>query len=258
MPTDVRLFVRETGPRDAPAILFLHGSPLSGRMWLPQLERLAEFHCLAPDLPGHGQSAALPLTRPDMVQQLAALIRASTPEGKAHVVGLSFGGVVAQALMVAVPELVDHVILSGTATRMSRALVWMSMLNEPILRLLRPEQLAALVCLQFGISAQHRAALSDDFKAFSSKTLVHVMRTYLDIEMPALTRSPTLVAVGQKETFYAHRAARALSRGIPGARSVIIPGFGHVWNLEAPDLFAETVRAWVTDRPLPGEVKALA
>ena len=45
------LYLYEAGDATAPAILFLHGSPLSGRMWLPQLERLAEFHCLAPDLP---------------------------------------------------------------------------------------------------------------------------------------------------------------------------------------------------------------
>jgi hypothetical protein len=30
-----------------------------------------------------------------------------------------------------------------------------------------------------------------------------------------------------------------------------VPGVGHVWNLEAPDLFNETVRAWITDQPLP-------
>jgi len=195
---------------------------------------------------------------PGTVEQLVALIRASTPSGKAHVVGLSFGGVVAQALMVAAPDVVDHVVLSGTGTRMSRLLVSISMLNEPILRLLSPQQLAALVCLQFGIPARFRTQLGDDFRAFSSTTLVDVMRTYLDIEMPALTRSPTLVAVGQKETVYARAAARGLTRGIPGAKGIVVPACGHVWNLEAPDLFADTVRAWVADRPIPAQLKPLA
>ncbi len=157
----------------------------------------------------------------------------------------------------AAPDVVDHVILSGTATRMSKVLVWISMLNEPILRLLRPEQLAALVCLQFGIPAQYRAMMGNDFKAFSSRTLSRVMQTYLEIETPSATQSPTLVAVGQKETLYAKRAARTLSRSIPGARGVIVPGYGHVWNLESPDLFVETVRAWVTDRPLPNRLLRL-
>jgi len=246
-----KLFVHESGNPKNPTILFLHGSPLSGRMWQPQLENLDEFHCLAPDLPGHGRSATLPLSMADIVQRLSELIEGTSPNGKTHVVGLSFGGVVAQALMVAAPEQVDHVILSGTAARMSKLLVWMSMLNEPILRMLRPKQLAAVVCWQFGIPAKYRDQLSDDFAAFSAKTLTDVMTTYLDIEIPTKTKSPTLVAVGHKETIYAKSAGRLLTRTIPGAKGVIVPNCGHVWNLEAPVLFTDTVRAWVTDRELP-------
>jgi pimeloyl-ACP methyl ester carboxylesterase len=246
-----KLYVHESGDHDKPVIIFLHGSPLSGRMWQPQLEDLTEFHCLAPDLPGHGQSTSLPLNMPDIVQRLSSLVADSSPNGKAHIVGLSFGGVVAQALMVAHPDLVDHAILSGTAARMSKLLVWMSMLNEPILRMLNPKQLAAIVCWQFGIPAKFRDQLSDDFKAFSSKTLANVMKTYLDIEIPMKTKSPTLVAVGQKETIYAKSAARLLNRSIPGSNGVVVPNCGHVWNLEAPDLFNATVRAWITGRELP-------
>jgi pimeloyl-ACP methyl ester carboxylesterase len=220
-------------------------------MWQPQLERLSDFHCLAPDLPGHGKSASLPVVMHEIVRDLAALIREESPSQRASIVGLSFGGVVAQALMVGAPEVVDHVILTGTATRMSRLLVWISMLNEPVLRLLRPEQVAALVCLQFGIPSRFREAMSEDFRAFSPRTLSQVMRTYLEIESPTRTSSPTLVAVGAKETFYAKRAARALARTIPGAKGVVVPHCGHVWNLEAADLFCDTVRAWVADRPLP-------
>jgi pimeloyl-ACP methyl ester carboxylesterase len=51
----------------------------------------------------------------------------------------------------------------------------------------------------------------------------------------------------------AHRAARELRRRLP-AKAVMAPGVGHIWNLEAPDLFTETVRAWMRDRPLPKEL----
>ena len=51
----------------------------------------------------------------------------------------------------------------------------------------------------------------------------------------------------------ANRAARELSRTLP-AKAVMAPGVGHVWNLEAPDLFTDTVRAWMTDQPLPKEL----
>jgi pimeloyl-ACP methyl ester carboxylesterase len=248
----MKLHIYETGAASDPAILFLHASPLSGRMWQPQFEQLTGYQCLAPDLPGHGQSASVvPLVVRDTAQYLADVIRERTPNGKAHVVGLSFGGVIAQALMVVAPEVVDHAILSGTGMRMSKSLIAIERLNEPLLRLLRPEQLAALVALQFGIPSRYRDVLRDDFKAFSVDVFMQVLEAYPTIETPSSTASPTLVAVGQKETFIAKQIARRLSRAIPGARGVMIPKMGHVWNLQAPDLFTDTVRAWVTDHPLP-------
>jgi pimeloyl-ACP methyl ester carboxylesterase len=51
------IFYRETGPKDAPTILFLHGLPSSSRMFQPLLTRLAEnYHLVAPDYPGFGHS----------------------------------------------------------------------------------------------------------------------------------------------------------------------------------------------------------
>src|SRR5262245_32798053 len=55
------IFYREAGPRDAPALLLLHGLPSSSRMFEPLLTRLAaEFHMVAPDYPGFGHSEARP------------------------------------------------------------------------------------------------------------------------------------------------------------------------------------------------------
>jgi hypothetical protein len=45
---------------------------------------------------------------------------------------------------------------------------------------------------------------------------------------------------------------------ISGARGVIAPGMGHVWNLQAPDLFADMIRAWISDKPLPDQLASLA
>src|SRR5271155_3355382 len=51
------IFYREAGPKDAPAILLLHGLPSSSRMFEPLLTRLADrFHLIAPDYPGFGHS----------------------------------------------------------------------------------------------------------------------------------------------------------------------------------------------------------
>jgi pimeloyl-ACP methyl ester carboxylesterase len=51
------IFYREAGPRDAPAILLLHGFPSAGHMFRDLIPQLADrFHVIAPDLPGFGQS----------------------------------------------------------------------------------------------------------------------------------------------------------------------------------------------------------
>jgi len=57
------IFYREAGPKDAPAIVLLHGLPSSSRMFEPLLARLAgQFHMVAPDYPGFGHSDAPPPT----------------------------------------------------------------------------------------------------------------------------------------------------------------------------------------------------
>ena len=51
------IFYREAGPKDAPALLLLHGLPSSSRMFEPLLARLSDrYHLVAPDYPGFGHS----------------------------------------------------------------------------------------------------------------------------------------------------------------------------------------------------------
>jgi pimeloyl-ACP methyl ester carboxylesterase len=51
------IFYRETGPKDAPTLLLLHGLPSSSRMFEPLFARLSDrYHLVAPDYPGFGHS----------------------------------------------------------------------------------------------------------------------------------------------------------------------------------------------------------
>ncbi len=55
----LKVFYRDAGPPDAPAILLPHGFPSSSRMWQPLLDRLVgPFRLVAPDYPGFGHSDA--------------------------------------------------------------------------------------------------------------------------------------------------------------------------------------------------------
>jgi pimeloyl-ACP methyl ester carboxylesterase len=192
------------------------------------MERLKEFFCLAPDLPRHGKSASLPTrSLASVCEQVADLIRQRVPGGQAHIVGLSYGGVVAQGLLKFAPEVVKSAILSGTSNRMARWLVETQRLNEPFLRWMKPEQLASLVCWQFGIPQEYRQEMAADFATFSAATLMEVLMTYTEIPALPDNHVPVLVLVGEKETFMAIRAARQLTKSIAQARGYIVPALGH-------------------------------
>ncbi|MET3313860.1 poly(3-hydroxybutyrate) depolymerase [Bradyrhizobium japonicum] len=60
----IRIFYREAGPKDAPAVLLLHGFPTSSHMFRNLIPALADrYHVIAPDYPGYGQSDMPPRAR---------------------------------------------------------------------------------------------------------------------------------------------------------------------------------------------------
>jgi pimeloyl-ACP methyl ester carboxylesterase len=58
---DLDIFYREAGPKDAPAVLLLHGFPTSSQMFRNLIPALADrYHVLAPDYPGFGHNSMPP------------------------------------------------------------------------------------------------------------------------------------------------------------------------------------------------------
>ena len=61
---ELEIFYRQAGPKDAPTLLLLHGFPSSSHMFRNLIPLLAdEFHLVAPDFPGYGQSSAPPVDK---------------------------------------------------------------------------------------------------------------------------------------------------------------------------------------------------
>ena len=63
----------------------------------------------------------------------------------------------------------------------------------------------------------------------------------------SLITCPTLVIVGEEDGTTPPSEARFMAQGIPGARLSIIPGAGHISNLEQPDLFNQEVAKFVEE-----------
>jgi pimeloyl-ACP methyl ester carboxylesterase len=257
--TAIPLSFIETGDPTAPAIVFLHGGGLSRRMWQPQLESLVDFHCLAPDLPEHGQSRSIaPFTLEDSARQVAALIREKVPEARAHLVGLSLGGAVTLTMLRQAPEVVATAMVSGTAAKINRFLGAVSEASLWMLRLYKPEQLVQATARQMGIPGQYRELFDEDLLFTSSEEFNRrLIRELVAMQLPDQVKVPLLACVGARETVPAKQAARKLVGLYPSARGVIIPEVGHVWNLQKPELFTRVVRAWICDESLPPDLLPL-
>lgn len=228
-------------------------------MWAPQLERLADWHCVVPDLPEQGRSASIgPFSLEDAAERVAQLIRRRAPEGRAHVVGLSLGGAVALTLLRREPHLVRRVFVSGTAAGFGRALGAVSKASAGMYRWFRPETLVDMSLKQFGIPGKYRDMLRDDMiPGLRPRFIRHFTDALMTMALPEESPAPVLVAVGERETVVAKRAARKIVAVVPRARGILVPQAGHVWNLQFPDLFTDTVQAWCRDEPLPNSLRPL-
>lgn len=109
-----QLHYRETGSPDAPPLVFLHQTSLSSKSWEPVMELFQdEFHVLAPDTPGYGDSSRHP-ERPSMDDYVDALVRWMDGIGleRAPFVGHHTGSALGAALAARHPQRVSHLALS--------------------------------------------------------------------------------------------------------------------------------------------------
>jgi pimeloyl-ACP methyl ester carboxylesterase len=272
----VSLYVRSSGPADARTILFLHGGGVAGWMWDPVVARLEEFHCLAPDLPEHGRSAAIrPFSMEMAAEKCLSVIREQAHPGRVVVVGLSEGAQVAVQMLAITPEVIERAIISsalllpmpGTGWLSSPGLLaWLFRLSVPPFR--NSEWWMRL-------NMKYNAAMPEEFfpqykanfQAMTESQFVNLMVANQRFRMPSgLERAtiPTLVIAGRREYSVVKTSAQKLAASLPAAQAMILDlGKGsskakeHNWAMTAPDLFAQTVRAWISGERLPSVLSTL-
>jgi len=251
------MYTRTTGSPSSPAVLFLHGGPLSGKMWQPVTDLLPDVYCVAADMPGHGESRSEAFTLKKAAFATADWIRRNLPEGKATVVGHSLGGAVTLTLLKEAPEVVERAMVSGTAAGLSRWLGEVAILSARMLSLYRPQTLARMTIRQMRIPAPYHPLVADDLLLSADVEYNRlVFRQLMEMPLPPPPACPLLVCVGSKETPAAKDSAKKLLELYPAARGIEAQDLGHVWMLENPALFAATLRAWLHNQPMPSGITA--
>jgi pimeloyl-ACP methyl ester carboxylesterase len=245
---------------EGPPLVLVHGAAADSRMWGPQLADLAdEFTVVAWDEPGAGRSSDVPrdFALADYADCLAALIGA-LDLGPAHVAGLSWGGTVAQELYRHHPELVATLLLVDTYAG------WKGSLPEDEVRV-RVEALPPVSAADDssfdptlpGLFAGDPPAefvplleaMAADVRPDSMRTALLVMAEADQRDLLPRIAVPALLIWGERDARSPLSVARQFEDAIPNAKLVVVPGAGHVSNLEAPELFNDAVREFCRAHP---------
>jgi pimeloyl-ACP methyl ester carboxylesterase len=253
-----RLHVWEYGPRDAPSIVFLHGVGCTGQMWQDHFAALGDYHCIAPDLPGHGRSRAVEWTSLEDTAALVAGVIYDLPTRSAHVVGLSLGGAVAFELLATHADLLDHVVIDGCAAVGSPWAGVAKVAFAAISPFVRHAPVGRLMAAAVGVTDptgvadmvhQMRQVDPRSFRgAFADAQEVRIVDGILR------AACPTLLVSGGKELAAVHTSSRLLADRMPHAEAWVMPGSGHGWLGSHPDIHVRMVRAWIEGLRLPAEL----
>ena len=246
----IRLHLRDTGPRAAPAIILLHGfgsSLHAWEGWAPAME--AGHRMIRFDLPGFGLTGADP-TGDYSDARAHAIITALMDRlgiGRATLLGSSMGGRIAWSFAAAHPERTDRLVLLAPDGFASPGADYDRPPSVPLLLRALPYTLPD-VMLRPSISpayAHPERIPEETFQRYRAmmlapgvraaivdRTATHVLRR----PGPLLARitAPTLLLWGQEDRMIPAANARDYLREIPDARLVLLPGTGHVPMEEAP------------------------
>ncbi|WP_328462163.1 alpha/beta fold hydrolase [Streptomyces sp. NBC_00448] len=246
------LHVRQDGPRDAPALVLVHGLAASAHWWdaiAPELARA--YHVVRIDLLGHGRSAAPegPGYRiPEHARRVGAVLDRLGVR-RAVGIGHSTGGLVVTALADERPGLVAALALIDTGPRLDAFLsdgfagrLVLAPVLGPLLWRVRTDGLIRRA-LSTGFSRPGYAIpqqIVDDARAMTLHGTVatgrgaeeFLRRRAVPARLAVLAK-PLLVLFGEQDHRWRPSSAADYT-SVPGARVELLPGLGHSPMLEDP------------------------
>jgi 3-oxoadipate enol-lactonase len=250
---NINLFYETYGDKANPAVLLLHGLGADHQMWKPQIDRYpqAGLFVIAPDLRGHGQSS-LPETfcirdcAHDMYELLETLQVA-----KAHVIGVSMGGMVAQQLAVDYPNCVATLTvvdsLSGVTRLVERFNAWLAAVLLAVFPTRMQISMIESTYKKMG-KADVGAYLTERLSRMDNAWVRHMrqqVNAFNICDRLSEICAPTLVLVGDRFGALAVDMARTTAEGIAAATFQVLPGGGDPSNLLVPEAFDSAVLEFV-------------
>ena len=254
----LRLAYAEQGPTNGPALLFIHGYPLSRELWAAQMRGLSkDHHCLAPDLRGFGASEGTAQVTMDDYARDALILLDHLDIERAVIAGLSMGGYVVMAMWRMAPSRFRGLILADTraeadsaAGKQGRDAAIASLPDQGVQgvvdgmlpKLLAPDNLqkpqlkrrarAVMIRATTIGCAAALAAMRD--RPDSTGTLAHIT-------------VPALVIVGEHDVITPPSAAENMAQILSDSRLAVIPGAGHLSPLENARAFNVAVRRFLRE-----------
>ncbi|WP_410659697.1 3-oxoadipate enol-lactonase [Amycolatopsis sp. lyj-112] len=239
------------GPEDGPVVVFSGSLGSDHRMWEPQVKPLVDqgFRVIRYDTRGHGASPVPsgPYSLDDLGGDLIALLDAQRVE-RAHVVGLSLGGMTGMWLGIHAAERIESLVLCCTSAKLGPPTMWADRAKTvrengtgsvaeagvgrwvtPGYAAAHPGQVAYLREMIAGIPAEGYAA--------SCTAIEH-----LDLvdDLPKI-EARTLVIAGAEDQATPVEHAEVIAGGIPDARLAVVEDAAHLGSFEQPERFTALI-----------------
>lgn len=246
---------------DGAAVVLLHGGATDRRLWDRQFQSWAEeFRVVRYDERGFGKSISskTPYGGHDDLGGLLDHLELQ----RATLVGLSLGGRIALDYAIEHPERVDALVLVGAGISgfdWSAGSVDFGLIDEAVRA--GDGELAAERWLETDYMApvMRNPATAPFVRRLTMENAASWLRTRVERELdpPAIARLhevrvPVLVVVGERDVPEIKRIARHIATGVARSSEIILPGAGHLPNLEAPDRFELTVRPFLSEHANDG------
>jgi len=236
--------------------LMLHGIGSSSASFAPQLADLAdELEMVAWDAPGYAASSdtAEPLDLDGFVARIADLAIDRFADRPVHLVGVSWGGVLALRLAATRPDVLRSLTVIGAslgsgvhpekaAGMRSRAGELERLGAEEFARSRGPRLVSATASDALREQVVRTMATSVRLPGYSAAAAAMASADLTDdVRRIAV---PTLVMAGAQDDVTGPDRAREIAEGIPGSALVIVPRAGHLANQERPGLVNACLRAF--------------